>query len=100
MRMSDWSSDVCSSDLEQVDRDRVRISGTKGEPPPSTLKVAMNELGGFRNEVGVGLVGLDIEEKAALVEAAFWEALPYSPEDYASVKIGRAPCGDRVCQYV
>lgn len=72
-------------ELEQVDRDRVRISGTKGEPPPSTLKVAMNELGGFRNEVGVALVGLDIEEKAALVEAAFWEALPYSPEDYASV---------------
>ncbi len=72
-------------ELEQVDRDRVRISGTKGEPPPPTLKVAMNELGGFRNEVGVALVGLDIEEKAALVEAAFWEALPYSPNDYASV---------------
>jgi hypothetical protein len=72
-------------ELEQVGPDRVRISGTKGEPPPSTLKVAMNELGGFRNEVGVGLVGLDIEEKAALVEAAFWAALPYSPEDYASV---------------
>ena len=72
-------------ELEQIGRDRVRISGTKGEPPPSTLKVAMNELGGFRNEVGVALVGLDIEEKAALVEAAFWEALPYSHEDYASV---------------
>ena len=72
-------------ELDQVDRDRVRISGTRGEPPPSTLKVAMNELGGFRNEVGVALVGLDVEEKAALVEAAFWEALPYSPDDYASV---------------
>jgi hypothetical protein len=72
-------------ELEQVHRDRVRISGTRGEPPPPTLKVAMNELGGFRNEVGVALVGLDIEEKAALVEAAFWEALPYSPDDYASV---------------
>ncbi|QYG94482.1 DUF1446 domain-containing protein [Iamia sp. SCSIO 61187] len=72
--------------LEEVGPDRVRISGTKGEPPPSTLKVAMNELGGFRNEVAVGLVGLDIEEKAALVEAAFWEALPYGPDDYATVK--------------
>ena len=72
-------------ELDQVDRDRVRIRATKGEPPPSTLKVAMNELGGFRNEVGVALVGLDVEEKAALVEAAFWEALPYSPDDYASV---------------
>jgi hypothetical protein len=72
-------------ELDQVDRDRVRISATLGEPPPPTLKVAMNELGGFRNEVGVGLVGLDIEAKAALIEEAFWAALPYSPEDYASV---------------
>ncbi|MCU4187408.1 DUF1446 domain-containing protein [Acidiferrimicrobium sp. IK] len=72
-------------EIEQVGPDRVLVSGTKGEPPPPTLKVAMNELGGFRNEVGIGLVGLDIEAKAELVEAAFWEALPYAREDYASV---------------
>ncbi|CAA9251516.1 MAG: Terpene utilization protein AtuA [uncultured Acidimicrobiales bacterium] len=71
--------------LEQVGRDRVRISGTRGEPPPATLKVAMNELGGYRNEVGVGLTGLDIEAKAALVEEAFWRACPHAPEDYESV---------------
>lgn len=71
--------------LEQVGRDRVRISGTRGEPPPETLKVAMNELGGYRNEVGVGLTGLDIEAKAALVEEAFWLACPHAPEDYESV---------------
>lgn len=72
-------------ELTQTDTDRVRVSGTAGEPPPETLKVAMNELGGFRNEVGIGLVGLDIEAKAELVEAAFWEALPYAPDDYESV---------------
>lgn len=72
-------------ELTQTDTDRVRVSGTAGEPPPDTLKVAMNELGGFRNEVGIGLVGLDIEAKAELVEAAFWEALPYTPDDYESV---------------
>ena len=54
----------------------MRISGTKGEPPPTTLKVAMNELGGFRNDLNVALTGLDIEAKAALVEDAFWAALP------------------------
>ena len=37
------------------------------------------------NEVGIGLVGLDIDAKAALVEAAFWAALPYQPSDYAGV---------------
>ena len=71
--------------LHQVARDRVRISGTQGEPPPPTLKVAMNEQGGYRNDVNVALTGLDIEEKAALIEEAFWVACPYKPEDFASV---------------
>jgi hypothetical protein len=71
--------------LEQVDRDRVRISGVKGEPPPSTLKVAMNEVGGFRNDLSIALTGLDIEEKARLVEDAFWVSCRYKPEDFASV---------------
>jgi hypothetical protein len=71
--------------LEQVATDRVRISGTKGEPPPATLKVAMNELGGFRNDLAVALTGLDIEAKAELVADAFWVACPYGPDDFASV---------------
>ncbi len=72
-------------ELDQVGPDRVRVHGTKGEPPPATLKVAMNELGGFRNDIGVALVGLDIEAKARLVEDAFWEACQYAPSDFASV---------------
>ena len=36
-----------------------------GEPPPPTLKVAMNELGGYRNDLAVALTGLDIEAKAS-----------------------------------
>ena len=72
-------------ELEQTGPDRVRVTGTKGEPPPATLKVAMNELGGYRNDIGVALTGLDIEAKAALVEEAFWAACPYGPGDFASV---------------
>jgi hypothetical protein len=72
-------------ELEQLAPDRVRVSGTRGEPPPPTLKVAMNELGGFRTDIAVALVGLDIEAKAALVEEAFWDACPYGPSDFASV---------------
>jgi hypothetical protein len=71
--------------LEQLAPDRVRISGTKGEPPPATLKVAMNELGGYRNDMAVALTGLDIEAKAKLVEDAFWVACPFTPADFASV---------------
>jgi hypothetical protein len=74
--------------LDQEGPDRVRIHGTRGEPPPATLKVAMNELGGYRNDIGVALTGLDIEAKAQLVEDAFWEACPYKPGDFASVTSG------------
>jgi hypothetical protein len=45
--------------------DRVRISGTRGTPPPPTLKVALNLLGGYRNTMTLVLTGLDVEEKAA-----------------------------------
>ena len=71
--------------LNQVGVDRVEISKTQGEPPPSTLKVAMNEIGGFRSDIAVALTGLDIDAKAKLVEAAFWDACLYGPDDYASV---------------
>jgi acyclic terpene utilization AtuA family protein len=47
--------------------DRVRLSGTHGEPPPAAVKVSLNALGGFRNEVEFVLTGPDIEAKAALV---------------------------------
>ena len=42
----------------------MRVSGTVGTPPPPTLKVAMNYIGGFRNTMTMALTGLDIEEKA------------------------------------
>lgn len=71
--------------LEQIDHDRVRISGVKGEAPPSTLKVAMNEIGGYRKDLNVALTGLDIEAKARLIEEAFWLACPFSPGDFDSV---------------
>jgi len=56
--------------LEQVGEDRVRISGVRGSPAPPDLKVAINYVGGYRNAVTLGLVGLDIEAKAGLVEDA------------------------------
>ena len=47
--------------------DRVKVSGTRGEPPPPDLKVCLTSLGGFRNAVTFVLTGLDIDAKAALV---------------------------------
>ena len=72
-------------DISQVAPDRVQLTGQKGEPPPSTLKVATNELGGFRNSFSVALTGLDVEDKAAFAQEAFWDACTYAPDDFASV---------------
>ena len=71
--------------LQQSGPDRVLIDSVRGEPPPPTLKVATNEMGGFRSEITVALTGLDIDAKATLVSEAFWRACPHEPGDYAKV---------------
>lgn len=59
--------------LEEVGKDRVRVHGIKGEPPPPTTKVCINYLGGYRNTMTFVLAGLDIEEKALVAETTLWE---------------------------
>jgi hypothetical protein len=61
--------------LEQAGEDRVRVSGTRGEPPPPDTKVCLNYLGGYRNSVTFLLAGLDIEKKAELVERTLLQSL-------------------------
>lgn len=61
--------------------DRVRIHDVKGEPPPPSLKVCLNHVGGFRNEGTFILVGLDIEAKAALIRQQMEAAMPKKPAD-------------------
>lgn len=50
--------------LTQVGVDRVQISGVRGDPPPRTLKVALNYLGGFRNAMTLVITGDDARAKA------------------------------------
>ena len=90
---------VCRFDtihLEELAVDRVRISGTRGEPAPPTLKVAMNYQGGFRNGFTFALTGLDIEEKAALLTRQMWSAFPGGPDyfDQARVQLIRTDHAD------
>jgi hypothetical protein len=53
--------------LRQAGPDRVAVSGVRGSPPPPTLKVGTNVLGGYRNTMTFVLTGLAIEAKARLV---------------------------------
>ncbi|MGW4847798.1 acyclic terpene utilization AtuA family protein [Nocardia brasiliensis] len=61
--------------------DRVLISGVVGEAPPDTLKVSLNTLGGFRNEMAFILTGLDIEAKAELAQRQLESWLPTEPAE-------------------
>lgn len=55
--------------------DRVRLSDTRGSPPPAALKVCLNRLGGFRNSVEFLLTGLDVDAKASVARRQLDSAL-------------------------
>jgi len=63
----DVTTDLASIRLDAEGPDRVRVSGVRGTPPPERLKVCVNELGGWRNQMEFVLTGLDIEAKAAWI---------------------------------
>jgi len=72
---------VDTIDLSDDGPDRVRIGGVTGEAPPPTLKVSLNSVGGFRNEMTLVLTGLDIEAKAALVRKQLESTLTVKPAE-------------------
>jgi len=72
--------------LTQAGQDRVRVSGTRGTPPPPDIKVAVNYLGGFRNTMTMVLTGLDVEEKARRAERQLFEVLG-GREQYDAVDV-------------
>src|SRR3546814_19042494 len=85
MRISDWSSDVCSSDL---DRDRLLRFH------PAEHPVAL-QLGGSEPEA--------MARSAELGEAWGYDEININvgcPSDRVQSEIGRASCRERVCQYV
>ena len=71
----DVSTRLDSMTLTQEAPDRVAITGVVGEPPPATTKVCLNAFGGFRNSVEFLLTGLDIPEKAELIQRQMEAAL-------------------------
>src|SRR3546814_1113816 len=81
MRISDWSSDVCSSDLHYA-----RIFSTKKAAPGAVFKAGSYWPSNPRRSVG----------------AQYLDDVSHGPRGIggAAGEIGRASCRERVCQYV
>jgi hypothetical protein len=77
----DVTARMDSIELSPDGPDRVRIGGVLGEPPPPTLKVSLNSIGGFRNSMTFVLTGLDIEAKADLMRRQLEAALTVKPAE-------------------
>ncbi|MDP4508253.1 acyclic terpene utilization AtuA family protein [Nonomuraea turcica] len=73
--------------LSEDGPDRVLVSGVRGEPPPDTLKVAVNYLAGYRNTMTLVLTGLDVEAKARVAEEAIWARIPRESFDQVDVTL-------------
>lgn len=61
--------------LEQIDKNKVRVSNCRGSKPPDTHKVCINTLAGYHNSLNLIIPGLDIEEKAKLFEQTLFDSI-------------------------
>jgi hypothetical protein len=85
-------------ELREDGPNRVLVRGVKGEPPPPTTKVCINYFGGYKNSITLVLAGLEIEEKARLVERTLWQ-LVGGRERFAETRVSlqRADHPDPSC---
>ena len=75
----------------QLGKDRVKISGVKGLPPPPTTKVGITAIGGYQAETHFYVAGLDVEEKAAMFETQIRDTLPIDKYHCFSVSLNGRP---------
>src|SRR3546814_11844531 len=98
MRISDWSSDVCSSDLIDFVAPKREIVLVEPETVHQRHDVAITDFG------AADIIGETIGEPGAVGEQAGPRreaiALPPCGIDRDARQIGRASCRERVCQYV
>ena len=76
--------------IEDIEKDKVYISGCRGSSPPKDHKVCINLAGGFRNGMEVMLTGLDIEAKAKVFEDALFNSVGGKDQfDEVSIQLHR-----------
>src|SRR3546814_9550671 len=97
MRISDWSSDVCSSDLLKLDQQTI-ITALLHDTVEDTLAT----IGEIEKLFGPDVARLvDGVTKLSKIEAMTEsERAAENLRKFLLAKIGRASCRERVCQYV
>jgi hypothetical protein len=76
--------------IEEIEKDRVYVSGCRGSSPPKNHKVCINLAGGFRNGMEIILTGLDIEEKAKVFTDALFNSVGGQDQfDEVSIQLHR-----------
>ena len=76
--------------IEEVEKDKVYVSGCRGSSPPDKHKVCINLAGGFRNGMEIILTGLDIEDKAKVfIDALFNSVGGRKQFDEVSIQLHR-----------
>src|SRR3546814_10652038 len=99
MRFSDWSSDVCSSDLQAHGTHSRHEDSPAGGPRPSRLY--RNTERGVIFGVCAGLADyFGISRFIVRIVAVIALFMFPPPTLFCYFKIGRASCRERVCQYV
>src|SRR3546814_14803408 len=107
MRISDWSSDVCSSDL-CVGDDPIERLVVVSPYWDSKLEGIARLKAGLGNPVTDILIeddanGFPVSELPRLSDVALFDISPNAAGRLLHaklIKIGRAACRERVCQYV
>src|SRR3546814_18927867 len=101
MRISDWSSDVCSSDLSEYSR----ASSVSMNSPLISVNTWLNPLLTLRTMSGSGTEGLGTSLcLRAPYTRMILERKPWPPAEGGSAmerlcgEIGRGTCRERVCQ--
>src|SRR3546814_3233869 len=108
MRISDWSSDVCSSDLGYIADgydaalDDLRRMAGDGRRAIAALEAK------YRTQTGItalkirhnAVLGYHVEVPSRHGDALMAEGSGFTHRQTLAGEIGRASCRERVCQYV
>jgi hypothetical protein len=88
---SDVKADVKNIRIESVGKNRVKLSGVKGHPPPPTTKLAISYRGGFGSQLLLNATGYATAEKWQLYEKQIRNGLKVGRYPRVSLSAPRLP---------